>query len=106
MKITTVLRNARNREDAAQRLQRFVHWEVSFEETFHHRFAAVALDIHGLHHRSKTLPVYSTMIFLTHFFIKFSGSQTFFEKLFSKNINICIRHYWLNRYLLWSSTTG
>jgi hypothetical protein len=28
-------RNARNREDAAQRLQRFVHWEVSFEETFH-----------------------------------------------------------------------
>jgi hypothetical protein len=27
--------NARNREDAAQRLQRFVHWKVFFEETFH-----------------------------------------------------------------------
>jgi hypothetical protein len=27
-------RNARNCEDAAQRLQRFVHWEVFFEETF------------------------------------------------------------------------
>jgi hypothetical protein len=25
-------RNARNREDAAQRLQRFEYWEVSFEE--------------------------------------------------------------------------
>jgi hypothetical protein len=24
--------NARNREDAAQRLQRFVHWKVSFEK--------------------------------------------------------------------------
>jgi hypothetical protein len=81
MKITSTLRNARNREDAAQRLQRFVHWEVSFEETSHHRFAAVGLDVHGLHHKSKTLPVYSTMTFLTHFFIKFSGSQTFFEKL-------------------------
>jgi hypothetical protein len=30
-------RNARNREDAAQRLQRF------FEETFHRRFAVLAL---------------------------------------------------------------
>jgi hypothetical protein len=28
-------RNARNREDAAQRLQRFVHCEVFFKETFH-----------------------------------------------------------------------
>jgi hypothetical protein len=28
-------RNGRNREDAAQRLQRLAHWEVSFEETFH-----------------------------------------------------------------------
>jgi hypothetical protein len=28
-------RNARNREDAVQRLQRFVHCEVSFEATFH-----------------------------------------------------------------------
>jgi hypothetical protein len=27
-------RNVRNREDAAQRLQRFVHWEVSFQKTF------------------------------------------------------------------------
>jgi hypothetical protein len=33
-----LFRNARNREDAAQRLQRFVHWEVSFEETFHRGF--------------------------------------------------------------------
>jgi hypothetical protein len=37
-------RNARNREDAAQRLQRFVHWKVSFEETFHCRFAVLALS--------------------------------------------------------------
>jgi hypothetical protein len=35
-------RNARNREDAAQRLQRFVHWEVSSEETSHRRFAVLA----------------------------------------------------------------
>jgi hypothetical protein len=35
-------------EDAAQRLQRFVHWEVPFEETFHRRFAVVALNVHGL----------------------------------------------------------
>jgi hypothetical protein len=27
-------RNARNREDAAQRLQRFVHWEVSLRKLF------------------------------------------------------------------------
>jgi hypothetical protein len=43
-------------------------------------------------------------------FIKFSGSQTFVENLlppfFSNNINICMRHYWLNRYLLWGSITG
>jgi hypothetical protein len=47
------LRNARNHEDAIQRLQRFVHSEVSFEETFHGRFAVLALNIHGLRHRSK-----------------------------------------------------
>jgi hypothetical protein len=35
-------------EDAAQRLQRFVHWEVSFEETFHCRFAVLALYIHAI----------------------------------------------------------
>jgi hypothetical protein len=46
-------RNARNCEDAAQRLQRFVHWEVFFEETFRSRFAVVALNVHGLRHRSK-----------------------------------------------------
>jgi hypothetical protein len=46
-------RDARNREDAAQRLQRFVHWKVSFEETFHSRFAVLALNVHGLRHRSK-----------------------------------------------------
>jgi hypothetical protein len=31
-------RNDRNYEDAAQCLQRFVHWEVSFEVTSHGRF--------------------------------------------------------------------
>jgi hypothetical protein len=46
-------RNVRNCEDAAQRLQRFVHWEVSFEETFHPRFAVLALNVHGLRRRSK-----------------------------------------------------
>jgi hypothetical protein len=30
-------RNARNREDVAQRLQKFVHWDVFFKETFLHR---------------------------------------------------------------------
>jgi hypothetical protein len=35
-----LFRNARNGEDAAQRLQRFVHWEVSFEETLHCRFTS------------------------------------------------------------------
>jgi hypothetical protein len=35
--------NAQNRDDAAQRLQSFVHCEVSFEETFHRRFAVLAL---------------------------------------------------------------
>jgi hypothetical protein len=37
---TYSFRNARNREDAAQRLQRFVHWEVSFEGTLHCRFTS------------------------------------------------------------------
>jgi hypothetical protein len=32
-------RNARNREDAAQRLQRFVYWEVFFDETFHRAYS-------------------------------------------------------------------
>jgi hypothetical protein len=45
--------SARNREDAAQRLQKFVYWEVSFEETFHCKFAVLAWKVHGLHHRSK-----------------------------------------------------
>jgi hypothetical protein len=53
-------RNARNRKDAAQRLQRFVHWEVSFEVTFYRRFAVLALTVHELRHRSKTIPVYVT----------------------------------------------
>jgi hypothetical protein len=47
-----LFRNARNREDAAQRLQ-IVHWELSFEETFHRRFAVLALNVHGLFPRSK-----------------------------------------------------
>jgi hypothetical protein len=37
---------ARNREDAAQRLQRFIHWVLSFEETFHSIFAVLALNVH------------------------------------------------------------
>jgi hypothetical protein len=51
-------RNARNREGAAQRLQRFLQWEVSFEATFHRRFAGLALNVHGLRHRAKTIPVF------------------------------------------------
>jgi hypothetical protein len=43
-----LFRNARNREDAAQRLQRFGHWEVSFEETFQRRFAVLALNVHTI----------------------------------------------------------
>jgi hypothetical protein len=27
---------------------------LSFEETFHHRFAVLALNVHGLRHRSKS----------------------------------------------------
>jgi hypothetical protein len=45
------------------------------------------------------------MIFGAVFFTKFSGSQTFFEKClapFLEKYNICMRHYWLNRYLLWN----
>jgi hypothetical protein len=41
-------RKSRNREDAAERLQKFVHWEVSFEATFPRRFAVLALIVHGL----------------------------------------------------------
>jgi hypothetical protein len=43
-----LFRNTRNREDAAQRLERFVHWEVSFEEPFHRRFYVLALNVYGL----------------------------------------------------------
>jgi hypothetical protein len=46
-------RSAGNREDAVQRLQRFVHWEVSFEATFHRTFAVLALNVYGIRHRSK-----------------------------------------------------
>jgi hypothetical protein len=42
--------NARNCEDAAQRLQMFVQWKVSIEETFYHRFAVLALNVHELRH--------------------------------------------------------
>jgi hypothetical protein len=41
---TYSFRNARNCEDAAQRLQRFVHWEVSFEETFHRSFHRASFE--------------------------------------------------------------
>jgi hypothetical protein len=45
-------RNARNREDAAQRFKRFAHWEVSFEEAFHRRFDVLVVNVHELRHRS------------------------------------------------------
>jgi hypothetical protein len=40
-------------EDAAQRLQRFVHWEVPFEETFHRRVATPWI---------KTVSVFSKLV--------------------------------------------
>jgi hypothetical protein len=40
-------RNARNRGDAAQHLQRFVYWEIFFEETFHGSFALLVLNVQG-----------------------------------------------------------
>jgi hypothetical protein len=43
-------RNARNGEAAAQRLSRFVHWEVSFDAIFNRRFAVLALNVHWLRH--------------------------------------------------------
>jgi hypothetical protein len=46
-------RNARNREDAAQRLKRFAHWAVSFEEALHRRFDVLVVNVHELRHRSK-----------------------------------------------------
>jgi hypothetical protein len=49
-------------KDAAQRLQRFVLWEVSFEETFHRRFIVLALNVHGLRHKSKTISVFSKLV--------------------------------------------
>jgi hypothetical protein len=51
-------RNARNREDAAQRLQKSVRWKVSFEETFHRRFTVLALNVHRLRHKSKPISVF------------------------------------------------
>jgi hypothetical protein len=109
-------RNTRNREDAAQRLQRFVHWEVSFEETFHRSFVLLALNVHGfaidqnyidflqvgeshlwfklrlrLRFLSKWInfELNNKKVYYD-FFIKFSVSQTFFEKLlvpFSRKIS-------------------
>jgi hypothetical protein len=57
-------RNVRNRENAAQCLQRFVHLEVSFEATFHGRFVVLALNVHGLRHtrRSKTTSVFFRLV--------------------------------------------
>jgi hypothetical protein len=48
-------RNARNRKDAVQLLQRFVHWEVSFGggNLFYRRFGVLALKVRGLGHKSK-----------------------------------------------------
>jgi hypothetical protein len=55
-------RNVRNHEDAAQRLQMFVHLEVSFEATFHRRFAVLALNVQGLRHRAKIISVFSRLV--------------------------------------------
>jgi mitochondrial fission protein ELM1 len=49
--------NARNREDAVQSLQRFVHCEVSFEATFHRNLRASSESSH----RSKTISVFSRL---------------------------------------------
>jgi hypothetical protein len=52
----------------------------------------------------------STVIVFDLFFHKIQWLPNFFWKtlnpFFSKNIGICIRHYWLNRYFLWCSLTG
>jgi hypothetical protein len=48
-----LFRNAQNCEDAAERLQRFVHWKVSFEETFHRGFVILALNVYRLRDKSK-----------------------------------------------------
>jgi hypothetical protein len=52
-------RNARNREDPVQRLQRFVICEISFEATFHRTFAVLALNDR---HRSKTISVFFKLV--------------------------------------------
>jgi hypothetical protein len=36
-----LLVSSQDRKDAAQRLQRLVQWEESFEETFHRRFTVL-----------------------------------------------------------------
>jgi hypothetical protein len=36
--------------------------KVSFEATFHRRFAVLALNVHGLRHRSKTISVFSRLV--------------------------------------------
>jgi hypothetical protein len=43
-------------------IQRFVHWEISFEVTFQRRFAVLALNVHGLRHRSKTISAFSRLV--------------------------------------------
>jgi hypothetical protein len=48
---------------------------------------------------------FTMIFFLTHFFIKCSGSQTFCEKPLAPFLEK-YQHYWLNHYLLWSSITG
>jgi hypothetical protein len=55
-------RIARNREDAAQRLQKFVRLELSFEAIFHRRFTVLALNVSGLRHRSKVISVFSRLM--------------------------------------------
>jgi hypothetical protein len=52
-------RNARNREHAVQRLQEFVHCEVSSEATFHRGFVVLALNVPR---KSKTISVFSRLV--------------------------------------------
>jgi hypothetical protein len=82
-------RNARNSEDAAQRSQG--SYIGSFDETLHGRFPVLALNVHGFCHRIHSVAL---KLFLN------------FTLFFSKNINISIRHYWLNWHLLRGSITG
>jgi hypothetical protein len=38
------------------------HWEISFQTIFHSRFALLAPNVPGLHHRSETILVFSRLV--------------------------------------------